>query len=262
MRKFELHTNELVIGYEKNNQTVFSTCLPELSFKSGELIAIVGENGCGKSTFLKTLLNIVHPISGQIFIDEFNLNTLDSKEIAKQISVVLTEKLPPSNLTAKEIISLGRLPHTAWHGYFDEIDEEKVNEVIANLDLKSLINKNHDELSDGQLQRVLIARALTQDTPFIFLDEPTTYLDLAHQFQLMNLLKKLAHQTNKCIVFSTHAIELAIDYCDYMLTFTSEGNFYNTPKELIKDNVFDMIFNNMSLKYDKVKNKFQLTNEF
>jgi iron complex transport system ATP-binding protein len=256
MNPSKLDIQELVIGYKKNNQTFFSTCLPNLTFETSQLIAVIGANGCGKSTFLKTILNLIKPISGNISINNVKIKNLSVKELAQWQSVVLTEKLPPSNLTTKDIISLGRSPYTPWHGYLNAFDEEKIEQVITDLDLKSLAAKNHDELSDGQLQRTLIARALVQDTPFIFLDEPTTFLDLSHQFQLFDLLKNMVHKNEKCVVFSTHAIDLAITHCDYILAFTPEGNFYGKPHELIAQNVFDKLFASMKIKYNASINKF------
>lgn len=251
-----LSINQLIVGHQSKGKIAFSTHLPEMTFQEGQLIAVVGANGCGKSTFLKTLLNILQPIAGEIILNQKQLKSYSSTELAQMQSVVLTEKLPPSNLTCKELITLGRTPYTNWHGYINENDEKIINEVIDDLDLSNLLNKNHDELSDGQLQRTLIARALVQDTPFIILDEPTTYLDLAHQFQLMKLLKNLVREKNKCVIFSTHAIELAIEHCDCVLCFTTEGNFFGSPKNLVENETINKLFEKDGIVYNQLLKKF------
>lgn len=262
MEKPNIKIENLVVGYGQKHKPTFATKMPQIQFKTGQLIAIIGANGCGKSTFLRTLLNMHSPISGNILLNEKSIFNLDYIELAKWQSVVLTEKLPPSNLTCEEIVAMGRMPYTPWHGYLNEIDRQLVNQMILDLDLENLRYKTHDELSDGQLQRTLIARALAQDTPFIILDEPTTHLDLSHQFKLFDILKNLAHKQNKCVIFSTHAIELAVDHCDFILAFTPENNYYNTPKNLITSKVFDELFEDKNMRYDVVKNKFFAFKQF
>jgi iron complex transport system ATP-binding protein len=251
-----LKIKQLTIGYQAKKQLLFATDLPDLSFAEGELIAVVGANGCGKSTFLKTLLNLMQPIKGQISWQEQVIQDYSFNDWAKIQSVVLTDTLPPSNFSCTEIVALGRLPYTAWHGLIDSADHAIVTEVLAEMDLLHLKDKLHHELSDGQLQRTMIGRALVQNTPLMIFDEPTTYLDLAHQFKLIRLLKDLTHQKNKCIIFSTHAIELAIEHADYILAFTARGNFYGSPKELIANKTINKLFENDGLLFDDTLNKF------
>jgi iron complex transport system ATP-binding protein len=251
-----LTIKQLTIGYQAKQQLLFATDLPDLSFAEGQLIAVVGANGCGKSTFLKTLLNLIQPLKGQISWQEKLIQDYSFNDWAKIQSVVLTEALPPSNFSCSEIVALGRLPYTAWHGLIDSADYDIINEVLVEMDLLHLKDKLHHELSDGQLQRTMIGRALVQNTPLMIFDEPTTYLDLAHQFKLIRLLKDLTHQKNKCIIFSTHAIELAIEHADYILAFTSGGNFYGSPKELIENKTINKLFENDGLLYDETLNKF------
>jgi len=251
-----LKISQLTVGYQDRRRILFESNLPNLSFYEGQLIAVVGSNGCGKSTFLKTLLNLIPAIHGQIswqdkLIDDFSFN-----EWAKIQSVVLTDTLPPSNFSCSEIVALGRLPYTAWHGLNALEDLKIVDEVLKEMNLWEIKNKLHHELSDGQLQRTMIARALVQNTPLMIFDEPTTYLDLAHQHKLIRLLKDLTHQRNKCVIFSTHAIELAIEHADYILAFTPQGNFYGQPLELVNNKTINKLFENDGLQYNEALKKF------
>ena len=156
-------------------------------------------------------------------MNEKNIHELDSLTLAQNLSVVLTEKLPPSNLTVWELIALGRQPYTNWIGKLTDNDIAKINEAMNYRKSDIWQQKIHFEISDGQLQIVLIARALAQDTPLIILDEPTTHLDLLHKVVLFKLLKKLTQETGKCILFSTHDIDMAIQLSDEIIIMTPEN---------------------------------------
>ena len=161
-----------------------------LELKSGKLISLIGANGIGKSTLLRTLTGIQKPLSGEVILNQKNIESYNPKELAQQLSIVLTENLPPSNLTVFELVALGRQPYTNWIGKLTPEDIVKVNEALSLTQISHLATKKHFEISDGQLQKVLVARALAQDTPLIILDEPTTHLDLVHKVSLLKLLKK------------------------------------------------------------------------
>ena len=176
--------------------------------------------------------------------------------MAQNLSLVLTEKLPPSNLTVFELIALGRQPYTNWLGKLSSEDVLQINRAIALTHIEHLVDKRHHEISDGQLQIVLIARALAQDTALIILDEPTTHLDLQHKVAVFKLLKKLSQETAKCILFSTHDIDLAIQLSDEMIVMTEAHVHQNQPCTLISQGVFDTIFKDDSLFFDKDKGKF------
>ena len=170
--------------------------------------------------------------------------------------MVLTEKLPASNLTVFELVALGRQPHTNWIGSLAEIDLEKIKEALFITKLEFLQNKKHTEISDGQLQKALVARALAQDAPLIILDEPTTHLDLVNKISLLKLLQQLTKQTNKCILFSTHDIDLAIQIADEMIVITDTTVSQNTPCNLIETGIFDQLFDDELVFFDQSKGKF------
>lgn len=251
-----IQTKQLSIGYlTKNAQNCIAKDL-NLNFHSGKLITLIGSNGIGKSTLLRTLTAIQRPLSGEVFLNNKNIQKYTAIELAQNLSVVLTEKLPPSNLTVYELVALGRQPYTNWVGKLTEEDHSKIEEALFLTEITSIKDKKHHEISDGQLQKALVARALAQDTPVIILDEPTTHLDLHHKVSLFKLLKKLANETQKCILFSTHDVDLAIQLSDEMIVMTHEFVVQNEPCLLIEKGVFNSLFNDEDISFDKEKGKF------
>ena len=226
--------------------------------KKGELAAIVGINGIGKSTLLKTLGRFQPIISGSIKIEGKELSTYDYLQMASKISVVLTESIASKNLSVYELLALGRQPYTNWLGKLADTDVSIINKSIALLELEPFLDKKCFQLSDGQLQRVLIARALIQDTDIILLDEPTTHLDLYHKVQILKLLKSIAHETNKTILFTSHEIELAIQLCDKMLILDGKNNAFDQPCNLIANNSFDTLFPTDTISFDSNTGSFRI----
>jgi iron complex transport system ATP-binding protein len=254
--KIILKASKISIGYtSKKAKNIIASSI-DLSLEKGKLIALIGANGIGKSTLLRTLTRIQKPISGTVSLNEKNIHELDSLTLAQNLSVVLTEKLPPSNLTVWELIALGRQPYTNWIGTLTDHDITKINEAIELTQIGHLTQKRHYEISDGQLQIVLIARALAQDTPLIILDEPTTHLDLLHKVVLFKLLKKLTQETGKCILFSTHDIDMAIQLSDEMIIMTPENTVQDQPCNLIIKGSFNNLFKDEHIVFDSEKGKF------
>ncbi|MEZ4839903.1 ABC transporter ATP-binding protein [Flavobacterium sp.] len=253
-----LQSKNLSIGY--TSKAVTKTVASEVSIQleQGKLIGLVGANGVGKSTLLRTITGIQKPLSGTVLLNEKVIESFEPLSLAQQISVVLTEKLPPSNLTVYELIALGRQPYTNWLGKLTEADKIEIDKAIELTELRHLIHQKHFEISDGQLQKVLIARALAQDTPLIVLDEPTTHLDLLHKVSLFKLLKKLTNETQKCILFSTHDIDLAIQLSDEMIVMDGKIVIQDQPCNLISKGVFSSLFNNEHIQFDKDKGKFTI----
>ena len=251
-----LHTKNLTIGYTSKKEILTIASDISISLTKGKLITLIGGNGIGKSTLLRTITAIQKPISGEVFLNEKDIFSMDNSDLAQQQSLVLTDKLPSSNLTVWELIALGRQPYTNWIGTLSEDDINKINKAIQITKIVHLTEKKHYEISDGQLQKVLIARALAQDTDLIILDEPTTHLDLFHKVSVFKLLQKLAHESGKCILFSTHDIDLAIQLSDEMIVMTNENTIQDQPCNLIEKGVFDMLFKDEHIVFDKEKGKF------
>jgi iron complex transport system ATP-binding protein len=255
-----LLASNLSIGYKSKNHHHIITENLNLSLEKGSLVSLVGANGIGKSTLLRTLTGIQKPLAGTVTLSGNDIFSYPPLELAQNLSLVLTEKLPPSNLTVFELIALGRQPYTNWLGKLSEEDLERINQAVSLTHIEHLLDKRHHEISDGQLQIVLIARALAQDTPLIILDEPTTHLDLLHKVSVFKLLKKLSTETSKCILFSTHDIDLAIQLSDEMIVMTEEGIYQDQPCNLITKGIFDIIFRDESLFFDTEKGKFSFKN--
>ena len=246
----------LSIGYSSVKSSNVIASGINLSLEAGKLVALIGANGIGKSTLLRTLTGIQKPLDGTVLLNDKNITAYSPKALAQHLSIVLTETLPPSNLTVFELIALGRQPYTNWLGTLSPEDIEKVNKAIELTQIGHLANKKHYEISDGQLQKVLIARALAQDTTLIVLDEPTTHLDLLHKVNLLRLLKKLSAETGKCIFYSTHDLDLALQLSDEIVVMTPGKAIQDTPGNLMAQNVFDGIFNDASIRFDAEKGGF------
>ena len=251
-----LSTSNLSIGYQskKGKNTIAQNL--NLKLEQGQLVSLVGGNGIGKSTLLRTLTGIQKPLTGSVMLNEKDIFHYEALDLAQNLSLVLTEKLPPSNLTVFELVALGRQPYTNWLGKLSEEDLKKINQAIGLTHIEHLIDKKHHEISDGQLQIVLIARALAQDTPVIILDEPTTHLDLHHKVSVFKLLKKLSQETNKCILFSTHDIDLAIQLSDEMIVMTEGSVVQDSPCNLISKGIFSTLFKDEKIVFDADKGKF------
>ena len=254
--KSVLSTSNLSIGYQsKKEKNIIAENL-NLTFEQGKLISLVGGNGIGKSTLLRTLTGIQKPLSGTVLLNNKNISSYQSIYLAQNLSLVLTEKLPPSNLSVFELIALGRQPYTNWLGKLSAEDLDKINEAISLTHTEHLIDNKNYEISDGQLQIVLIARAIAQDTAVIILDEPTTHLDLHHKVLVFKLLKKLSQETNKSILFSTHDIDLAIQVSDEIIVMTESSVEQDQPCNLITKGVFNSLFKDSSITFDGKKGKF------
>jgi iron complex transport system ATP-binding protein len=254
-----LTISNLNIGYKsKKGVTTIAENL-NLNLDSGKLITLIGANGIGKSTLLRTITGIQPALSGNVLLNEKEITTYSPLDLAQNLSVVLTEKLPPSNLSVFELVALGRQPYTNWVDSLSQNDIDKVQEAMLLTQIEHLARKKHFEISDGQLQKVLIARALAQDTALIILDEPTTHLDLLHKVSLFKLLKKLTHETQKSILFSTHDIDLAIQLSDEMIIMTPEFVIQDQPCNLISKGSFTALFKDENIIFDAEKGKFIVT---
>lgn len=253
-----LKVEDLSIGYfSKKNTTIIADGI-NFQLQQGELAAIIGVNGIGKSTLLRTLGNVQTKLSGSIQLDGKGLKSYTPIKLAATISVVLTEPLASKNLTVVELIALGRQPYTNWIGRLSETDKTKIQEAIGMVGLQPLKNKKCYELSDGQLQRVMIARALAQDTSIILLDEPTSHLDLHHKVQILKLLKHIAHKTSKTILVTSHEIEMAIQLCDKILILNKGTHEFGEPYELIQKKSFERLFPSDTVTFDAKTGSFKI----
>lgn len=254
----DLQAENLAIGYRSGNKSTVIAEKLNFTVRGGELVAIVGVNGIGKSTLLRTLASIQPELGGSILLNKKPVSEYPVKELARKIGVVLTEPLSTRNITVSELIALGRQPYTNWIGRLSDPDLKRIKEVISLMELEELKNKKCFELSDGQLQKALIARALAQDTDVLLLDEPTTHLDLYHKVQILKTLQQVAHQTKKMIVFTTHELDLAIQLCDRMLIIGPDTHYFGEPCELIARKNFDTLFPSDLVRFDANTGTFKI----
>ncbi|MBT8394434.1 MAG: ABC transporter ATP-binding protein [Flavobacteriaceae bacterium] len=253
-----LETNDLTIGYSsKKDQTVVASNV-NIELHQGELIGLVGANGIGKSTLLRTLTKVQKPLNGDIFINDKSISKFNSSELAKALSLVLTEPIASKNLSVFELVALGRQPYTNWVGKLTINDVSVVKKAMFQTNIEDLKSKKCFELSDGQLQKVMIARALAQDTDLIILDEPTTHLDMYHKAFILKLLQKLVKETNKTILFSSHEIDLAIQLCDKLVVMTDENVIIDSPLKLIEKGAFNALFPKDLIVFDEKSGNFRV----
>lgn len=253
-----LKTKDLSIGYaSKKERTVVASNI-NIELHKGALIGLVGGNGIGKSTLLRTLTNVQNALDGDIFINGKNIKQFPALDLAKVMSLVLTEQLMSKNLSVFELVALGRQPYTNWVGNLSENDISIINTAITQTSISDLKHKRCFELSDGQLQKVMIARALAQDTDLMILDEPTTHLDMYHKAYILKLLQKLAKETGKTILFSSHEIDLSIQLCDTLIVMSPNQVVSNTPCNLISKGVFDSLFPKDLIAFDEKTGSFRV----
>lgn len=194
----------------------------DAGFGWGELTGLVGRNGAGKSTLLRTIAGLQKPLGGEILINGLPLAQLDARARASLIGFVSTERVLVDNLRVADVVALGRTPYTNWLGTLTAADHEQVARSLQLVGMEAFAQKDIQTLSDGERQRVMIARALAQDTPIILLDEPTAFLDLPNKYEICMLLRSLAHEQGKTIFFSTHDLTIALEFCD-MLALVEGG---------------------------------------
>lgn len=247
-----LEISKLEIGYPKYKKETIKVAGPiDISIGEGELICLLGPNGVGKTTLLRTMAGIQPSISGFISILNHNISEINKKELAKFLSVVLTDRIISGNLTVYELISLGRTPHTGWFGNLGKVDKAKIQWAIDNTGICHLVHKSIHELSDGERQKVMVTRALAQDTPVILLDEPTAHLDLPNRIDIVRLLRKLARETKKAIIMSTHELDLALQVADKIWLMTMENHMYTgSPEDLVLNDIFGKTFIKEGIKFD------------
>jgi iron complex transport system ATP-binding protein len=214
------------------------------------LIVLFGRNGVGKSTLLRTLAGLQPPISGELKLMDKDISQYSQKEKSSLISFVSTEKPNIANMTVFNLVSLGRYSYTNWLGSLDNADKQIVCDAIKNAGVSHLANENINEISDGELQRVMIARTLAQDTPVIILDEPVAFLDLPNKFEILLLLRNLAWNEKKTIILSAHDMDIAIRLADVLWIMTSENLEQGAPEDFALKRGFADIFENTGISFD------------
>ena len=259
MKEPTIRIESLSMGYRgKNNVTVVTRDI-NATLQGGELTCLLGPNGAGKSTLLRTLSAFLPAVSGQIFLLGRKLSDYTDKELSKVIGVVLTEKPDVRNMTVYDMVGLGRSPYTGFWGNLHDEDRRIVDEAIEMVGIGPLRDRLIQTLSDGERQKVMIAKALAQQTPVIFLDEPTAFLDFPSKVEIMQLLHRLSRTMGKTIFLSTHDLDLALQMADKIwLLDKSKGVHIGTPQELALNGVISDFFVRKGISFDASSLQFRI----
>jgi iron complex transport system ATP-binding protein len=255
-----LATENLSIGYapRRGPRRVIAAGL-NLTLHAGEVACLLGPNGVGKSTLLRTLVGMQPPLAGRVFLDGADLATLSVREIARRLSVVLTERIEAGHLTAYALVALGRHPHTDWTGRLTPRDEEMVRWALDAVDAVCLSARLVHELSDGERQRVMVARALAQEPLVMALDEPTAFLDLPRRVEMMRLLRRLARETDRAMLLSTHDLDLALRAADTLWLLAPGGVMHvGAPEDLVLGGAFEATFAGDGITFDRYQGHFHI----
>lgn len=224
-----------------------------------ELVCLMGPNGVGKSTLVRTLLGWHPPLRGSITLRGRALPTLSRRYLARNVSVVLPGRAVAGHLRAEELVALGRLPYAAWHGRYRRADADRARQALAQVDAGALRQRRVAELSDGERQRVLIARALAQDTPLLLLDEPTAFLDIGNRIQVTRLLQRLAHAAGKAILMTTHDLDLALHHADALWVWNAARRRIarGAPEEMMLSGALPAAFAGEDIRFDPATGALQ-----
>lgn len=255
-----LLTRDLSIGYRGARRAPFVVAKDiSLSLGAGELVCLIGPNGAGKSTLLRTLAGIQSALSGAALLGGDDVFTLDPRELARRLSVVLTERVDVGNLSAYGLVALGRHPYTDWTGQLSPHDEQIVRWAIEIVGARHLAVRPVSELSDGERQKAMIARALAQEPLVMILDEPTAFLDLPNRVEVMRVLRHLSRTTNRAILLSTHDLDLALRSADRIWLMARDGTMQvGAPEDLVLNGAFEAAFHSEGVVFDQQTGAFKI----
>ncbi|MFZ6051258.1 ABC transporter ATP-binding protein [Halocola ammonii] len=259
MKKF-LEIKDLTVGFSENARLIndFSA---EVSH--GELIGLVGKNGAGKTTFLKSALGLISTLGGEVTLNEKSMSSISARTMARNVSAVFTSRTAPGNLDVFTAVSLGRQPYTNWLDRLSDEDKGKVTSAMERTGIQHMAEKRLDQLSDGERQKVAISRALAQDTPLVIMDEPTAFLDFTSRAEILLLLRQLVEETGKTILFSSHELDLSLQIATriWLVDHHSKKLIDNTPDKLSQSGNLERIFGSEKVNYDPEKKRFFLRGE-
>lgn len=252
-----LSTKDLYVGY--GNKVIVNNV--NINLIKGETLCLLGPNGAGKTTILRTISKLLSPIKGVVYIKGENIKNISNKELSKKMSVVLTKKFTGGLMTVFNVVAMGRYPYTGFFGYLGKRDIEKINEALKVVNAEDIQNAYFDELSDGQKQKVLVARALVQEPEVIVLDEPTTHLDIKHRLELIEILRKLTKNKGITVILSLHEIDMALKSCDKVI-LVNKGKIiaYGTPEDVVDEKTIEKLYNIKEANFNNLLGSIELSN--
>lgn len=255
-----LQTENLTIGYAPKRQVPHVVASEiSVSLARGEFVCLLGPNGAGKSTLMRTLVGMQAPLAGCVHLAGQDVSSLSAQELARFLSVVLTDRVQIGILSVRDLVALGRYPYTDWTGRLTEDDGAIIDWAIGAANAQALMHRPVGALSDGERQKVMIARALAQQPEVMVLDEPTAFLDLPRRVEMMSLLQNLAHETNKAILLSTHDLDLALRSADRIWLLPQGGPLQvGAPEDLILNGAFERAFESDGVHFDADTGAFKI----
>lgn len=256
----EIKSLNLCVKEGKEEKVIFSDI--NAAACSSQFIALIGANGKGKSTLLKTISGILPNCGGgEILFRNKAIESYGRKERSSLLAFVGANNPRAKNLTVRGVLSINRYYKTNWLGSIKQEDEKRISEALEMVSLAGFEERDSSVLSDGEYQRVTIAGAIAQDTEAIILDEPTAFLDIANRFLITRLLRDIAHKSNKCIIFSTHDLQTAIQMCDKIWVMAGDGFYDDTPEKLMEQDIFNKIFDGQRIVFNRTTRSFEAANE-
>ncbi len=260
---FNIELKNVAVGYEQTNGK-FLEILKEINFNAtaGEMVALIGSNGIGKSTLLRTMVGFHKYFGGEIKVNGDDLGRIDEKDLARIMSFVSTENIRIANMTVFDLVAYGRFPYTNWIGRLTEKDRGMVEDAIEKVGLRGFEERQITQVSDGERQRAMIARAVAQDTPVIILDEPTAFLDVSNKYEIFHLLLLLAKERAKTIILSTHDLNIALREVDKLWIVTQSGNFQGAPEDAVLNGWLNKLFKNENIGFDLQEGEYFFKKKF
>lgn len=232
-----------------------------IKVEKGEVLCLLGANGAGKTTILRTLSGLLNSISGDVYIKDELLQNIKKRDLAKKIALVLTSKFSGDLMRVYDVVAMGRYPHTGFFGKLTDSDKSKIVEALKQVNGHMLIHRYFDELSDGEKQKVLVARALVQEPELIILDEPTTHLDIRHRLELIEILKKLSKDKGIAVVISLHEIDIALKSCDKVILIKNHKVVsYGEPEDVVNESIINGLYGLNENNFNNLLGAIELNN--
>ncbi|MCM1257023.1 MAG: ABC transporter ATP-binding protein [Roseburia sp.] len=239
MNNFYFSTKKMCVGYD--HKPLIKDM--EIALPKGEILSLIGPNGAGKSTVLKSIAGQLQLLGGRVYLGEDTLSEMKQSELAKRMSIVFTERVRVEMKSCRDIVATGRYPYTGWFGTLSKEDQRIVDEVMELTQIREISEKDFDQISDGQKQRVMLARAICQEPEIVVLDEPTSYLDIKYKLEFFSLLQKMREKKGLTVIMSLHELEFAKLVSDKILCLKGEYvQRYGTPEEIFESDFIKRLF--------------------
>lgn len=249
-----IELRNITLGYSQRTLIKDATT----RFERGTMVALLGRNGTGKSTLLRTIARLMDAQQGEIAINGTPLADMSQAELARLVAFVTTERIDIEALTAYDLVAIGRSPYTGWMGRLTDADRAVIERAMDIAGVRDMAERRVSTMSDGECQRVMIARALAQDTPIILLDEPTAFLDLPNRYELCTLLSRLSHEEERCVIFSTHELDIALSLADSIALVDSPRLVHLPTAEMITSGNIERLFDSEYVSFDAENQSIRL----